>query len=367
MAQGYRHSVLKAQYPSRHRTHNLRATQLPRTPPTHPAPTPPLSPPASNAPAPPPAQLLPECGRAVQTRRRHDRNYGSELARRLQSDGNAQSVINLRHCAATWGDIRQTPVCCRSNPRNLARAMCSKWSRVASSLGMRCETTTTRIQGGEFAQVNEFPHMVSRFQVEMRTGIDLGLIFFSRYSVRVGIVNLKEEDSQTIQVLRTIRHPLYKAPASYHDIALLQLATKVQLSKRVMPACLPTVNGRLGEGRILTVAGWGRTETADISNVLLKGFGRTLSRFKCDDALDTGGLNSEFYRAGITDSIICLDESSSGACQGDSGGPLTGEIPSTCQHVVFGVVSKGSPSCQATTVPGIYTNVEHYIQWIVDN
>lgn len=306
-----------------------------------------------------------------------------ELGRCLQSDGNAQSVINLRHCAATWGDIRQTPVCCRSNPRNLARAMCSKWSRVASSLGMRCETTTTRIQGGEFAQVNEFPHMVAIVDPTRSLNAFCGgtLIsedyvitaahcvdsFFSRYSVRVGIVNLKEEDSQTIQVLRTIRHPLYKAPASYHDIALLQLATKVQLSKRVMPACLPTVNGRLGEGRILTVAGWGRTETADISNVLLKGFGRTLSRFKCDDALDTGGLNSEFYRAGITDSIICLDESSSGACQGDSGGPLTGEIPSTCQHVVFGVVSKGSPSCQATTVPGIYTNVEHYIQWIVDN
>ncbi|XP_042883840.1 cathepsin G-like [Penaeus japonicus] len=334
--------------------------------------------------------LLPSCvtQRVGEQCERVDDTFGTcmDLGRCLQSEGNVQSVKNLKSCSNPGGDVRQTPVCCRSNSRKIARTMCSKWNENARNLGIGCGETTTRIHGGNFAQVNEFPHMVAvvdrndnrkafcggtliseSFVITAAHCIEDLRYLTSQIFVRVGAINLKEEDSQLIEVQRIIRHPLYDPPYSYHDIALLELRTEVQFSRSVLPACLPTLNGRLETGRILNVAGWGATERTDFSNVLLKGFAKTISRFKCDDSLSSGGLQRQIYVAGITDSIICVDESSSGACKGDSGGPLSGEDVSTCQHIIFGVVSKGSPSCQGTVVPGIYTNVEHYIHWIVSH
>jgi secreted trypsin-like serine protease len=57
------------------------------------------------------------------------------------------------------------------------------------------------------------------------------------------------------------------------------------------------------------------------------------------------------------------------ACNGDSGGPLIASIFSSggtriCYQV--GIVSIGFGSCLAST-PSIYTSVEDFIPWILDN
>ena len=49
--------------------------------------------------------------------------------------------------------------------------------------------------------------------------------------------------------------------ATYHDLALMQLATPVTLRAAVSPVCLPWDRGMgAGEGEELVVTGWGRTE-----------------------------------------------------------------------------------------------------------
>lgn len=51
--------------------------------------------------------------------------------------------------------------------------------------------------------------------------------------------------------------------------------------------------------------------------------------------------------------------------QGDSGGPLLVQLPSR-RWVVVGVVSWGV-RCGEPNRPGIYTRVDRYTQWVIEN
>lgn len=57
-----------------------------------------------------------------------------------------------------------------------------------------------------------------------------------------------------------------------------------------------------------------------------------------------------------------------GSCQGDSGSPLSIFNPiNPSQQIQIGVVSAGPHMCGAFDAPGIYTKVESYTDWILDN
>lgn len=80
----------------------------------------------------------------------------------------------------------------------------------------------------------------------------------------MGALNEPKYSSQRIEssVADIIIHPEYKSPATYHDIALIRLKTKVRLSygRRpfVRPACLSFVE--VPESRNVTATGWGELE-----------------------------------------------------------------------------------------------------------
>lgn len=37
------------------------------------------------------------------------------------------------------------------------------------------------------------------------------------------------------------------------------------------------------------------------------------------------------------------------------------------RYFLYGIVSFGSKRCGETPTPGIYTNIKHYITWILEN
>lgn len=88
--------------------------------------------------------------------------------------------------------------------------------------------------------------------------------------VRLGDLNLKtvtdDADPQNFNIVETFRHPDYKPPSQYNDIALVKLDKPVKYTQYVLPACLQTTH-HLAEHETPSATGWGRLgyigETSD--------------------------------------------------------------------------------------------------------
>jgi secreted trypsin-like serine protease len=57
------------------------------------------------------------------------------------------------------------------------------------------------------------------------------------------------------------------------------------------------------------------------------------------------------------------------SCGGDSGGPLmkVETLDGPPRYYLLGVVSFGAKNCGATTMPGVYTRISEYMNWIMNN
>lgn len=68
----------------------------------------------------------------------------------------------------------------------------------------------------------------------------------------------------------------------------------------------------------------------------------------------------------LSDRQLCAGgEKGKDTCTGDSGGPLMQLVG--FRWVLYGIVSFGPKQCARKGVPGVYTNVPKYIEWIERN
>ncbi|XP_050676416.1 venom protease-like [Leptidea sinapis] len=238
------------------------------------------------------------------------------------------------------------------------------------------------ITGGKDAYEGEFAHMVllgygtpavhwicGGVLVSERFVLTAGHCTVARalgkvQKIKVGILDRDQPagEDQVYGVLTIIKHPGYKAPHKYNDIALLKTDREITLSRYVVPACLH--DGSSVESTAV-VTGWGSTvfRRKVLAHVLQKA---TVTMF--EDKICSGryGISRHMSSGYNSTTQMCYGDmkSNQDSCEGDSGGPLQVKHAEVhCMYNVIGIISFGK-WCGFTGEPGIYTRVAPYLPWI---
>nr|XP_032528086.1 ovochymase-2-like [Danaus plexippus plexippus] len=110
-----------------------------------------------------------------------------------------------------------------------------------------------------------------------------------------------------VPIKNIIKHPLYKSPGKYHDIALLELASDVDFDSSIRPACLWYRPDFPGHTKAVAT-GWGvvdpRTQRA--SNELQKVSLTLLENDFCNVLLKT--KRNRLWMDGFTADQLCAGE-----------------------------------------------------------
>lgn len=172
--------------------------------------------------------------------------------------------------------------------------------------------------------------------------------------VRAGTTTKSSGGSQH-QVAEIIRHENYrtnKYGIPENDVALIRLATPLQLDATRQPIPLYDFKEEAVPGIKATITGWGATyQGGSTSEVLQIVNVPVVSKSDCNSAYTSYG--------GVPAGQICAAYPQGGkdACQGDSGGPLA------IDGRLAGIVSWGN-GCAKKGYPGVYTEVAAFRDWI---
>jgi len=188
--------------------------------------------------------------------------------------------------------------------------------------------------------------------------------------VRIGVSDLKqkiqnftEKRKTYAKIKKVFLHPRFKRNVRgylnpFNDIAVVELHFLRGSHKTV---CLPTqVDQRKEEG---VVAGYGATSV--LSNTgpqhLVYAHVKTVQFSECKSqyADFVSAIPGDVY---IGSNVLCAGDNTTDACSGDSGSPLLW-VDDLSRWTVVGVVSFG-PSVCGQDVPGAYTKVKNYLDFI---
>ncbi|KAK3742056.1 hypothetical protein QZH41_015744, partial [Actinostola sp. cb2023] len=167
---------------------------------------------------------------------------------------------------------------------------------------------------------------------------------------------------QTVRVSQIIEHPNYDDQRINNDIALLRLASPVQMSSKVGAACLTETRPRPGKRCYITAVlysrlGCNKRQQWPSPDYLQQAVLPIVSQDDCKKKYY--GVNSVAH--------ICAGAGragSSGGCNGDSGGPLVCE--SGGKWYLHGAVSFGKLNCP-TSYYTVFSRVSSYVKWIQKN
>ncbi|XP_045776221.1 CLIP domain-containing serine protease 14D-like isoform X2 [Maniola jurtina] len=257
-------------------------------------------------------------------------------------------------------------------------------------------TGSDRIIGGTIAAIDEFPWMAlvkyldhdNKFQLSCSATLitDRHLLSaahcFSGHTLTPVSIRLGEWNTQSpnecfdsvcadppveIEIEKVFLYPKYKKEAlTFGDIAVIKLKQPVNFTDFIQPICLPTTEyikmQDYTRDSSYWTAGWGVTEFGETSMVKRK--------------VDVEAVPIDICRAAIpyipessSQFLICAGgRGGKDSCRGDSGGPLMREVRENYRSnwFLYGITSFGGKACGQAGIPGAYTRVTAYMDWIRD-
>jgi len=178
----------------------------------------------------------------------------------------------------------------------------------------------------------------------------------SKLKIVGGTNDITDKNSSTYKVTKIIMNK-YNDITKHNDIALINIDIPHENKTSIIPVrlCQDSFNP---EGHTCRVSGWGhlKSKGSSVPDKLREVAVSVLPASKCKEMLSGYPWDSRYQ------TMLCAGGQDKDACQGDSGGPLV------CQDgqgvsCIAGVVSWGV-GCATKGIPGVYTNVRKYNQWI---
>lgn len=167
---------------------------------------------------------------------------------------------------------------------------------------------------------------------------------------------------QDFSIIGVAVHPGYPKDKLQDDIGLVMLDGEADFrAVNVRPICLPVARTSVLNSKMI-VTGWGATESGPRSQTLRKVTLPIIPQEECARLYEIRNIK-------IWHKQICAGGlNRADSCSGDSGGPLQtlGIYHRQPRNILYGVVSFGPRDCGVEGIPGVYTRVEYYMDWILD-
>lgn len=190
--------------------------------------------------------------------------------------------------------------------------------------------------------------------------------------IETGSISLNTGVGQLRKVSQIILHPNFNSENNDNDVCLLRLEIPLKLDSttQIIPIAEPKDLEFFSASKNALISGWGNTKAtvngqgpvsypdnlqyAEVPIV----DNSTAEQWYYDFGYDAGSVKDNMIAAGF-------EKGGVDACQGDSGGPLAVKN-SNSNWILAGITSWGE-GCAEAQLPGIYTRVSSFSDWIKTN